>query len=640
MTAATSSSRPSVTDPTRRRIGRAIAGGSTLIAAVAVVSIAAMGRWAFLLDNGVLLFAVTAIGLGILAWVMLAPQPSNTAVWVFVLAAGFSALAVTGQAFQAYAARDLPEVIDIVRWAPADLSTWLAVAIGPAWWAWAPGLFLPVTLGVLLFPDGRLPGPRWRWLALASVVSIGLIVGAFLWEMRPTSTVLYDFGEAEDDDTLVSQLFGIGFVGGVVCGVASVVALVARHRRSAPEVKRQLRMVVVGYLGFLVGGLGSVLVDIVSGGGLNNADTPVLDRLLLLSGQLALLAGFAVAILKYRLYDLDLVISKAFTALALAGFITAGYVGLVVGIGRLLGGDADTAVSLAAIAVVAVAFHPVRRIVQRAANRLVYGDRASPYEVLARFGRRAAESDEALIGRVPELVVGGTGATSATLWRRTGGVLEVVATWPRTDDSDRTVAHASAETPDPDADRSWPIEHDGELLGGLTLVEARGERLSSSDERVVTSLVLALGLAMRNARLTDQLRASIVELEASRARVLAAADEARRSLEADLERGPLQRLAAVEAGHRACPGPVDCAGAHRSTPGRGRPKLDPPSRRPTPAAPGQHLRRRDRDRSSARHRTGSRRAALRAALRPRGTRARPGAARATRETRRGLPHRT
>ena len=99
---------------------------------------------------------------------------------------------------------------------------------------------------------------------------------------------------------------------------------------------------------------------------------------------------------------------------------------------------------------------------------------------------------------------------------------------------------------DPDADYSIPVFHDGELLGGLSLVKPSGESVTPPEQELLADLASGLGLALRNARLTAQLRLQIAELEASRERVLAASDAARRALENDLDSGPQQTLVAVK----------------------------------------------------------------------------------------------
>jgi hypothetical protein len=105
-----------------------------------------------------------------------------------------------------------------------------------------------------------------------------------------------------------------------------------------------------------------------------------------------LLTAVAIAVLKYRLYDVDLVINRTLVYGSLAVLITAVYVALVVGAGALVGtrDEPNLGMSVLATAIVAVAFQPARERVQRLANQLVYGHRLSPYEVLSEFSRRMA----------------------------------------------------------------------------------------------------------------------------------------------------------------------------------------------------------------------------------------------------------
>ncbi len=104
--------------------------------------------------------------------------------------------------------------------------------------------------------------------------------------------------------------------------------------------------------------------------------------------------ALAIAILKYRLYDIDVVISRTLVYGSLAALITGVYVAIAVGLGELVGsgGKPNLGLSILATAIVAVGFQPVRERLQRVANRLVYGKRATPYEVLSEFSSRVAES--------------------------------------------------------------------------------------------------------------------------------------------------------------------------------------------------------------------------------------------------------
>jgi hypothetical protein len=152
-------------------------------------------------------------------------------------------------------------------------------------------------------------------------------------------------------------------------------------------------------------------------------------------GLLGIPAAITIAILKYRLYDIDVVINRTLVYGLLAGFITAVYVGIVVGLGAVIGAGTskpNLGLSILATAVVAIAFQPVRNRVQRLANRLVYGKRATPYEVLSEFSARmaGAYASQDLLPRMARILAEGTGARGATVWLRVGEWLRPEASWP------------------------------------------------------------------------------------------------------------------------------------------------------------------------------------------------------------------
>src|SRR6202040_3492891 len=148
----------------------------------------------------------------------------------------------------------------------------------------------------------------------------------------------------------------------------------------------------------------------------------------------ALPISIAIAMLKYRLYDIDLVINKSLVFGALAVFITAVYVAIVVGIGAFAGsaGRPNLALSIVATAIVAVAFQPVRERVQRIANRLVYGKRATPYEVMAAFSERMAGalSADDVLPSMAEAAVRGIGAKAARVRLILSDRSERRVSWP------------------------------------------------------------------------------------------------------------------------------------------------------------------------------------------------------------------
>ena len=527
-----------IDDRTLIRSGRLLAGTAVVVAVVSMGIVVVVERDLFI-DVVVGHLGLWAIGIGSLAWVTMSAQPRNGVVWTFAWAAFFAALSTAGAAaFTLTAPASILELTseELFALSPSDLPLAAAVAFNPILWAWAPAFLLVLTLGLLLFPDGRPPSPRWRWVGWLSVAMLALAVVGTVWEYRPSSTVPYDAPDSPVDDA--------GLALAMIAVASSLAALVVRYRRSSGVTRHQIRWIAWGGAFLAATFVLLFTVEEIS------SEESALTIWLLLAAEALLILSFAVAITKYRLYEIDVVISKTVTYGALAIFITAVYVAIVVGIGTLVGGDEPSlALAIGATALVALLFEPVRSRLQRWANRLVYGERATPYEVLARFSQRAAtaEHDHEMMERIPRLIVDGTGATRATLWTADGEQLLSAASWPDAEEVIGAVpVLADGQWSDPSADYSLPVEHDGELLGGLSLVASRGGTITPAEQELVQNLAGGLGLALRNARLTDDLRDQVTELAASRERILAAADEARRDLERDLDMGPQQELVAVK----------------------------------------------------------------------------------------------
>src|SRR4029453_3745296 len=192
---------------------------------------------------------------------------------------------------------------------------------------------------------------------------------------------------------------------------------------------------------------------------------------------LCLWAAIGIAVLKYRLYEIDVVIGKAVLYGSLAVFITAVYAALVVGVGALVGNRRNAVLAALAAAVVAVAFQPARQRAGRLANRVVYGRRATPYQVLSQFARRigATYASQEVLPQMAHIVAAGTGAEQGGVWLR-------VADEPRPEASSDGRSHAGPMPVDggklpalPDSDMSAPVVHQGELLGAISIRMPKGE---------------------------------------------------------------------------------------------------------------------------------------------------------------------
>jgi signal transduction histidine kinase len=248
--------------------------------------------------------------------------------------------------------------------------------------------------------------------------------------------------------------------------------------------------------------------------------------------------AIAVAILKYKLYEIDIVISKALQYGTLAVFISAVYAGLVAGIGTLAGDRRSPLLSAVAAVVVALAFHPVQQRAARFANRIVYGRRASPYQVLSEFARRIGGGyARDVLAQMAATVAAGTGAERVVVWLRVGAELRAEAA------SDGSTAepvpvegHQLPMLPDTDFDA--PVLYQGELLGAISIRMPRDEPLNPAAEQLVVDVASQAGLALSNAGLIEDLRAS-------RQRLVTAQDEERRRLERNLHDGAQQDLVAI-----------------------------------------------------------------------------------------------
>ena len=400
----------------------------------------------------------------------------------------------------------------------------------------------------LLFPTGLVPSPRWRPILWAIVA--GCVAGALGGAILPT---LYGI------DSIANPVFAAPFNVGdwlveigfyiVMAGVvASVASLFIRFRRSTADERQQLKWFIYAAVATVVLVLPAWIVD---------SSTPILYILAAIGAPFIPLA-VGIAILKYRLYDIDVVINKTVVYGSLGLFISGVYVAIVVGIGSLVGrGDqSNVALSIMATAVVAVAAQPVRARLQRMANRLVYGERASPYDVLTQLAERVggAYATEDVLPRTARVIAEGT-AARADVWLRFGEELRLAARWP-SDGEDRAepirLNGAHGIEPIRGADRSLPIFHQGDLLGAIAVTKPPAEPLTPAEDKLLDDLTSQAGLVLRNVGLTAELQARLDELSrqaaalrSSRQRIVAAQDAERKRLERNIHDGAQQHLVAL-----------------------------------------------------------------------------------------------
>jgi signal transduction histidine kinase len=417
----------------------------------------------------------------------------------------------------------------------------------------AAGLLPAVALHLIVgLPDGHLAS-RPRRVAVGAAYTAGAILGLVLWAQRP----------------------GMPLWPVVAAGVVAAAAGVpASHRRFlATRGTTRQRMEWVGLAVVLVAEVALVVTALRVLAGWPRHVPEVVGAVSVLI-PLALAAGAS----RRLVGRVDRLLAHTVSLAGLSGLVVAVYLVVVLGLGEVPS-DRERALlllSMVAAAVCALLYHPARERLAQVANRLVYGERSAPDEALRTFGNRLSRAiplDELLL-QLAESLHKSMALEAAEVWTGSEGLLERAACVP--DRGSARLAIGPAEAPvvaragvsgpawlaiwlprlldgrQDAAMRVAPVAHSGVLLGLLVVVRRPDESFSEEDERVLAELARQVGLALHNVRLDsalqaslDELRQKAEELQASRARIVAAADAERRRIERNLHDGAQQRLVAL-----------------------------------------------------------------------------------------------
>ncbi|HXA43441.1 MAG TPA: histidine kinase [Candidatus Solibacter sp.] len=480
-----------------------------------------------------LVLAVPLAAGSAVALLLVIRKPKNVVGWLMTSAMVVLSLLLLGNnyTFDVLYGQNLPASLIVPLWYVSTLG-------------WSIGFSTLLVVIPLVFPDGKLLSKRWRpvlWL-----VAAGAVVGVL--------TTVLDPQPIGDQHRHVANPLGISgahdlmqFLGGppfsillILLMISGVISVAVRYRRAGAELRQQLKW----FLAAVVLGVACLIFAFVT-------NFSPLGFVVSAVGFAALPVGIAIGVLKYRLYDIDVVISRAVIFGSMAVFITIVYISIVVGIGSLVGstGRSSVFLSVVATAVVGVAFQPVFGRARRIANRLVYGKRATPYEVLADLSDRMVETygNEDVLSRVARTIAEATGATRVDVHLRVAAELRSAAVWPAGDPPSPSIPVAGDELPSiAGVDYAVAVRHQGELLGALTVTKRSGESLSPIEEKLVGHLAAQAGLVLKNVGLTSDLRARVEELRASRQRLVTAQDAERRRIERNLHDGAQQNLVALK----------------------------------------------------------------------------------------------
>jgi len=423
-------------------------------------------------------------------------------------------------------------------------------------WLFIP-VFTTIIVTFLLFPDGRLPSPRW-WPAAWVVAVIAVIeMTGFAITPRlvripaPGGSVQFPnpLGVASlgpvGSDLLLGTLTAASLASLPLLAIV-VAALVTRFRRGDRDVRQQVKWLAFALAVMIVAQLVGPLRDRAAGGSASSLLITASDAVSAAVPLAVVPAIITLAILKYRLYQIDVIINRTVKYGLLSVALIAVYVTIVVGIGTLAGYVGGPLLTVAAAVTIAILFQPARNRAQLLANRLVYGRRATPYQVLADFAQDMAGQPDAAatLDRMAALLATATGATRLDVWIRVGDQLRPQVTWPAGSTPPAPVPLEAGDLPDFGA-RAVPVRHANELLGALTLVKRPDEPVSAADDSLLRQVASQAGLVLRNLRLTAELRATIDDLKASRQRLVRAQDEERHRIERNLHDGAQQQLVSL-----------------------------------------------------------------------------------------------
>ncbi len=456
--------------------------------------------------------------------------PRNPIGWLF-LAVGLGLL--LGGALTEYATNAFVTAPDTLPF--GSTAAWIG--------SWAFLFVGAIPLILVLFPTGSPPSPRWRWLPWTIVGStVGMVLAA-----------MFATGEIDVvNDLQVPNRFAVPWldqplhvlarISGVVllaASIASVVALVVRYRRSEGVERQQMRWFVVTAEATGIAFATTVIITVLEGSGGSDTASTIAFYVFALCLGIGIPLACAVAILKYRLWDLDIVIKKAVVFLLIAAGLTVLSLAILLVVPLFAVGGMtwwERALFVVGIAI-GTAFGPLRRLARRVADRIVYGKRATPYEVLSAFADRIGGSyaGDDVTERMAVLLREATGATVSRVWLAAG-------------DQQRPVAAAPGDAPASE----WPedgieVHYQGELLGGLSVEMPANDPLDATRERLLHDLAGQAGPVLANVRLIEDLRAS-------RRRIVSAQDERAKKLERDIHDGAQQQLVALTVKERLLAG--------------------------------------------------------------------------------------
>ncbi len=369
-------------------MGARVSSGLSLFVCLLCVGLAAgslilallngRGPGEILIDEGIIGIATLTVAFSVVGALIASNRPENPIGWIFCAAALFQGLANFGYEYATYALLTRPGTLPL-----GAVASWIGS------WIWAPGLGLILVFLPLLFPDGRPPSRRWRWVGWLGGLSVGTIAVLaliLLWPERGAALLTEPASEERGPQWVLLLLVeAVAFPLMLVAGLAAVVSLFARFRRARGEERQQIKW--FAYAAALTLFWTFLVEGIPDSSRAFEAVTAVVGVLVIPSIPIA--AG--VAIFRYRLYDIDRIINRTLVYAALTSVLVAVYVGGVVllqTLFRSLTGGESTLAVVASTLVIAALFSPLRRGIQTFIDRRFYRNRYDAAKTLEGFSAK------------------------------------------------------------------------------------------------------------------------------------------------------------------------------------------------------------------------------------------------------------
>ena len=434
-------------------------------------------------------------------------QPWNVIGWLLLFDAVNIAVAFFTTPYAHYGLVTHPGSLPGARWALLwDSAGW-------------PMMLASLVAIVIVFPDGRLPSPRWRPAVIAVATCTAIVQVAVLFEPQGYAEPYKDFMNPLPSlpgyvRAALTPLWFVAFAG----LFAAAWAMRVRLRRAEGNERLQLLWLTYGTLLIPLVVIACIVESIVGG----RSGGPA-TAVILVAAMTIVPASVGIAVFRYHLFDIELILSRTLIYGTLTGCVVGGYLGLFLLVDRLVAARGIAGVVAAGL--VALGFQPLRVTVQRRVSGLVYGDRSDPYAALTRLGHRLQDAPD------PEDVLNTIVDDVAAALRLAYCAIEL-----RRDEGPEIAAEHGQPGSEPRL--SLPLSYQGEEIGALIAEPGPRRTLTAEDKALLGDLARQAGVAVHGVRV-------MADLQRSRERLVVTREEERLRLRRDLHDGLGPTLAAL-----------------------------------------------------------------------------------------------